>query len=82
MATFEEVVAAIDALDHSVDVTIADIKRLREQRADLLAACKAALPWVAIATAGRFPEMHPQALANNAEDLALLQAAIAKAEGH
>lgn len=48
---------------------------------DLLDALKAALPWVALATA-RDPETtHPQALANAAEDLASLKAAIAKAEG-
>lgn len=48
---------------------------------DLLAALKAALPWIAIAMVARDPETtHPQAIANHAEDLALVQAAIAKAE--
>ena len=48
----------------------------------LFAACKAALPWVAIATAEGDPYRHPKSIENAKKDLALLQAAIAKGEKH
>ena len=55
--------------------------RLIAAAPDLLAACKAALVWVALAT-GRDPETtHPQALSNAQKDLVSVKAAIAKAEG-
>jgi hypothetical protein len=50
-----------------------------EQRDLLLAACKAAMPWVLTATAYR-SNIHPDAVRNHAEDLAKLRAAIAAAE--
>lgn len=53
---------------------------LIEAAPELLAACEAALPWVAIAIAGRI-NPHPQAVKNHAEDLARLRAAIKKAKG-
>jgi hypothetical protein len=47
---------------------------------DLLAACEAVLPWVAIAMAHR-TKPHPEAVANHAADLETLIAAIARAKG-
>ena len=59
---------------------LAEVERLREAAApDLLAACKAAEAWVAISTAEN-PDRHPKSISNAKEDLAILQAAIAKAE--
>jgi hypothetical protein len=58
------------------------IVRAVNNHAALLAALKAALPWVAIATAGdNTAWVHPQRTANHAEDLALIQAAVKQAEG-
>lgn len=47
---------------------------------DLLEACKAALPWVAVAQPDN--DAPRDAIANHGEDLAALKAAIAKAEGN
>jgi hypothetical protein len=55
-------------------------KQLVDAIPGLLAACNAALPWVAIATAEGDPYRHPQSVVNAKQDLATLQAAIANAE--
>jgi hypothetical protein len=48
---------------------------------DLLAACEAALPWVAIATSDHDPHRHPKSVQNARDDAAILMAAIRKAKG-
>lgn len=57
-----------------------EVAIMLDSHADLLEACKAALPWVACCFAGQDEDRHPQSIANQAEDLAMLKAAIAKAE--
>ena len=56
------------------------LRTLRRESADLLAACEAALPWAATVMAYR-EDAHPDAVKNHADDIALIQAAIAKAKG-
>ena len=48
---------------------------------ELLKAARVAMPWVAIATARDPDTTHPKAISNAEDDLAILRAVIAKAEG-
>jgi hypothetical protein len=50
---------------------LAENERLRE-------ACKAAMPWVAIATSDHDPHRHPKSVQNAKDDLKQLQAALGK----
>lgn len=47
---------------------------------ELLAACEAAVPWVAVMTSDHDPYRHPQSVANAKADLDQLRAAIAAAK--